>query len=334
MMWILATADMDKSGMELVKENNGDLLYYALGKRKDISSRDSIQPDPNGKRHPSNAETTFSSDREATFFPGKDTTFPSGGHCRKQICVNEEVTKKVKRSPLGRPPTNEEKEVKPWNSFHPDMGALQRRKHERAYYPDEPVSDSKEERFRDVLDIVEEYGHIHKTCNVPRGMVCFLKDNVQISLGHWVHNMRKEKKLGKMTIYRQQHFQRLVDSGLFNWSMQKFKIGLLLTTDDDMWEDKFRLMLKYGDEHDGNCNVPRPYVCTSSYGYEVNLGVWLLKQKSRKESGILRPDRMARLQALVDAGKFRWGKPRRKYGQFRRAETDAYSSDNSEQIML
>lgn len=227
-----------------------------------------------------------------------------------------------------------ETEVKPWNIYTPDEAALKKRKEERTFLDGEPIRPPKEEKFRDILDVLEEYGIAHGTCNAPRGMMCKLPDGSLIGLGAWVHNMRKDQKTGRIARHRLYYLQKLVDKGLLCWTMEKFNIGLLLTTDDDAWEEKFGLMLKYGDEHGGDCNVPRPYICVGKDGYEITLGVWLLKQKARKESGILRQDRFERLQALVDAGRFKWGVPRRKYGQDkkRKNENNGVSSAESDGV--
>ena len=64
--------------------------------------------------------------------------------------------------------------------------------------------------------------------------------------------------------------------------------------------------MRYGDEHDGDCNVPWSVLCHSENGLEVKLRSWLNHQRQFYKKDTLRADKRARLQELVDGSQLNW----------------------------
>mmetsp|Transcript_32226 Transcript_32226/g.32851 ORF Transcript_32226/g.32851 Transcript_32226/m.32851 type:complete len:509 (-) Transcript_32226:88-1614(-) len=155
------------------------------------------------------------------------------------------------------------------------------------------------ERYEAMLRYGEEHGG---NCNVTQSTIVTLPDGTVARLGTWLHAQRSKKKRGVLVKDQEEKLQALVDAGNLAWVLD----GGQVVTDDAMWIRKFKLVLRYGDEHDGNCNVPSAYVCCTEDGKEVKLGAWLHDQREKKRLGKLRPDRLGRLQALVDQEKLKW----------------------------
>jgi hypothetical protein len=185
----------------------------------------------------------------------------------------------------------------------------------------------------------EEYG----TCNVRKRhfFECILPGmgeggsdyEYKGNLGLWLHRQRKAKKgLSKkfLTADREAQLQTLVDKGkiftcmiliILFISMYLF-IGLLLWDASCEkkeksfleWHIHYAALVKYGEEY-GTCNISfkKSYECIlpgmgengSDYKYKGNLGLWLYTQRQVKKGhrGVLRHEREAKLQILVDKGK-------------------------------
>ena len=82
--------------------------------------------------------------------------------------------------------------------------------------------------------------------------------------------------------------------------------GECRSDEDDKWNAQYEAIMKYGEEHGGDCNVPASFRCRLGDGNEVNLGLWLSNQRYLKRQDTLRSDRQTKLQWLVDEGKFNW----------------------------
>ncbi len=70
------------------------------------------------------------------------------------------------------------------------------------------------------------------------------------ALGGWLNTQRKmhkgtSKAKRRLLPEREARLQALVDKGMLLWDPYQ-----------DMWEEKFNMLLKYGEEH-GTCNVPQ-----------------------------------------------------------------------------
>ena len=72
------------------------------------------------------------------------------------------------------------------------------------------------------------------------------------------------------------------------------------------WSFKYDLLLRYGEEHSGDCNVPLSHSCVLGNGRELWLGVWLNKQRQKMTATTLKPKRITALQQLVDEGRLSW----------------------------
>lgn len=161
-----------------------------------------------------------------------------------------------------------------------------------------------------MFDALVQYGEEHDgNCNVPQKYSINLPDGTCLRLGNWLHNQRQFKK-GVGVGLREDHenrLQDLVDQGKLLWSFLNVE---QLTSDDIKWEAMYKTVVQYGQNNDGNCNVPKSFSCVMSDGSDkvVKLGAWLSKQRQHKKGkgGTLRADREARLQELVDLGSFVW----------------------------
>eukprot|EP00607_Mallomonas_marina_P011040 CAMPEP_0182424144 /NCGR_PEP_ID=MMETSP1167-20130531/10300_1 /TAXON_ID=2988 /ORGANISM="Mallomonas Sp, Strain CCMP3275" /LENGTH=689 /DNA_ID=CAMNT_0024603713 /DNA_START=93 /DNA_END=2162 /DNA_ORIENTATION=- len=192
------------------------------------------------------------------------------------------------------------------NSFCPEQAELDKLKAERTYMSEGALDEEWDSRF----DLMLAYGNAVGTCNVPWGCIVRLPNQTEVRLGYWLHEQRQNHKKFKLRVDREKRLQALVDQNKLAWVMDGTRARSLVVTDDAGWDLQYDLLLKYGEEHDGNCNVPWGYSCPSpdGSGVDVKLGYWLKAQRSNRKNGKLRPDRLARLQPLVDAGKLRWSK--------------------------
>lgn len=159
-------------------------------------------------------------------------------------------------------------------------------------------SESKDDVWDYYYDRLVEYGEQNSTCNVPFQFEMSVSDDnggaKTIKLGLWLYTQRQNWKKGKLDLRRQSKLQALVDSGKLQWEIRPL-------SHDDSWATKFNALLEYEKVH-GHCNVPFYYEDSSM----MKLGKWLDKQRQLFKIGSLAPDRLARLQALVDSGKLKW----------------------------
>lgn len=79
---------------------------------------------------------------------------------------------------------------------------------------------------------------------------------------------------------------------------------------DYIWNTNYDAMILYCEEK-GHCNIPRTLECKMPDGTIVKLGLWLSNQRARKKISKMRPDRLERMQQLVDEGKLDWYLDRR-----------------------
>ena len=150
-------------------------------------------------------------------------------------------------------------------------------------------------RYEALVKYGEEYAG---DCNVPQSFRCKLGDGNEVVLGLWLNNQRYLKKQDSLRSDRQTKLQQLVDEGKLDWSIGR--------TDDNTWNAKYNALVKYGNKHGGNCNVPISYKCKLKDGKEVMLGRWLHRQRQYKKYSQLNGTRLTKLQQLVDAGKLDW----------------------------
>jgi superfamily II DNA or RNA helicase len=137
-----------------------------------------------------------------------------------------------------------------------------------------------EDRYQELIEFKEKHGH----CNVP-----FEYKEVS-KLGKFVNAMRSHKTAGTLS---QERIELLEQIG-FQWSGEVKEAFFT-----DKWEDSY-LQLLYFKEENGHCNVP--------YDYPDNpqLGKWVSRQRQRKKSGKLLPER----ERLLEEIGFNWGNER------------------------
>eukprot|EP01042_Synura_sphagnicola_P009149 gene9149-biopygen9530 len=150
-------------------------------------------------------------------------------------------------------------------------------------------------------DILEEYWRLFGTCNCPAGTVCVLPGGREVNIGKWLDNQRQKKRGTRgrgiyQTTEREARLQALVDEGKLIWDMSLH--------DDARWDVMYNSLVDYGTRN-GTCNVPQSKSSVLPDGSSVNLGEWVDNQRQRKDT-TMKPERRARLQALVDQGLFKW----------------------------
>lgn len=153
-------------------------------------------------------------------------------------------------------------------------------------------------------DLLEEYSRQFGSCNIPRSVTCNTFEGETINIGRWLDNQRTAKTAKKLLPEREVRLQRLVDQGLMAWVLDRS----LICTDDGKWDTMFEVLIQYGEDHGGNCNVPFRFTWTLPDNTKVKLGLWLYHQRQYKKGigGKLRPDREKKLQDLVDVGSLKW----------------------------
>ena len=129
----------------------------------------------------------------------------------------------------------------------------------------DPTAEQWEAGFITLLDYVKRHG----TARVP-----FSAEGV----GRWVGLQRANKLSGKLDAGRQRRLQELPG---WTWAAQK-----------EQWEEAFDQLQDYVRQH-GHARVPSSYVFRG-----IELGRWVLKQRTRYGKGSLDSDRQHRLEQL------------------------------------
>ena len=128
-----------------------------------------------------------------------------------------------------------------------------------------------EEMLLELVAFKKLYGH----CNVPRH-----SSPENLKLAGWVRRLREQKAKGKLS---QAHIKRLEDID-FIWRRQ-----------DAAWENMYNLLLIYRGIF-GACNVPW------LWEEDPQLANWVFKQRIRKNRGLLKTERIERLNKIG----FKW----------------------------
>ena len=149
-----------------------------------------------------------------------------------------------------------------------------------------------------MLEHLEKYG----TCNVPQKRTVRIDEFNVVKLGSWLNHQRAH--MGQLEPDRLARLQKLVDEGKLSWYLDRYESR----RDDAKWDLMYKLMLKYGEEHNGNCNVPSTYSTTLPDGSIYKLGSWLNSQKGYYKTGdsSLTPDRIAKLEKLLNEGRLKF----------------------------
>lgn len=140
------------------------------------------------------------------------------------------------------------------------------------------------------LEELKAFKEIHGHANVPT----ISKENP--SLGHWVHDQRKQYRLfqeNKQTAMTPERIRLLEDVG-FKWALQRH-------TAMKSWNERFEELKKYKAEK-GDCNVP------IRYKENPSLGQWVSTQRQEygaKIKGRRSNTTQERIKALEEIG-FQW----------------------------
>lgn len=136
-----------------------------------------------------------------------------------------------------------------------------------------------------------------------------LDRQTELQFDSWQGLQRKLRRAKKLNPECESKLNEMVTKGKFVWSLG------LDRTDDKNWDYRYSLLVAYGEEHNGDCNVPTGYVSkiaheksdsSETFIEEIRLGMWLSRQRTGRAKGELREDRRERLQKLVDEGKLLW----------------------------
>ncbi|KAL7541910.1 hypothetical protein ACHAXR_011358, partial [Thalassiosira sp. AJA248-18] len=117
---------------------------------------------------------------------------------------------------------------------------------------------------------LQRYKKEHGNCLVPN------KYSDDPKLGRWVHNQRRDAKLGEMTDNRIARLQ---------------SIGFIFNLLEYIWDEQFAALQRYKNEH-GHCLVP------AKYSEDPQLGNWVIKQRANAKAGTLTDDRLKRLECI------------------------------------
>ena len=166
------------------------------------------------------------------------------------------------------------------------------------------------------FEAVKEYVAIHGNSNIQTNYECSLP-NVEgkCKLGIWLNRQKFNKKSGVLRDDRFALLDQLVQEGKLSWpgdtpgvagepvevpagpNSIPYNIGV---SDDAAWIQKVNLLKSLS--RDGNSNITSSYVSSLTDGTTVRLGLWLKKQRQMRKGGMLKPNREAILQLMVDEG--------------------------------
>ncbi len=107
-----------------------------------------------------------------------------------------------------------------------------------------------------------------------------------VNLGYWVVKQRKDYKKKKLI----QERIDLLDEIKMVWNLKGYTKDS--TTNDAIWEEKYKLAKEYYEEH-GNLLVPQWYKVNG-----VNLGHWISSQRELYKAGLLSKERIKKLEDI------------------------------------
>ena len=168
------------------------------------------------------------------------------------------------------------------------------------------------------FEACKEYIAINGNSNIQTNYECLLPGiEGKCKLGIWLNRQKFNKKSNVLRDDRFQMLDQLVQEGKLTWPGEQataapvdaapentdvgvnhtYSIGI---TDDAAWIQKVNLLKSLS--RDGNSNITSSYVSALSDGTTVRLGLWLKKQRQMRKGGMLKPNREAILQQMVDEG--------------------------------
>ena len=174
------------------------------------------------------------------------------------------------------------------------------------------------------FEAVKEYVALNGNSNIQTNYECSLPGvDGKCKLGIWLNRQKFNKKSGVLRDDRFVLLDSLVQEGKLFWpgdnqaqlpgeviegNVQStsgnvdtitpaYNVGV---SDDAAWIQKVNLLKSLS--RDGNSNITSSYVTSLSDGSTVRLGLWLKKQRQMRKGGMLKPNREAILQQMVDEG--------------------------------
>jgi len=163
------------------------------------------------------------------------------------------------------------------------------------------IASPDDEKWTLMYSSLLKYGQVHGHCNVPYSHSCTLVDGSLVKLGAWLRKQREQKKKGSLRPDRDENLAILVNANILRMPSQQ-------ATEDDQWATMMDALEGYGAKH-GHCNVSQCHKYKLEDGSVVWLGAWLQKQRELRRKGILKPDRLDQLQALVEENMLLWDPP-------------------------
>jgi len=154
----------------------------------------------------------------------------------------------------------------------------------------------REERWDRNYELLLAYEERKGTCNVPSSWKEISATGEVVKLGMWLSTQRSIRDT-TLTQKRKDKLQALVDTGRLLWNMQ---VSPVMET----WDRNYELLLEYG-KREGTYNVPSRWKEILPTGEVVNLGMWLIAQRSVRHT-TLTQKRKNKLQALVNTGMLLW----------------------------
>eukprot|EP01035_Chromulina_nebulosa_P019798 gene19798-25740_t len=156
-------------------------------------------------------------------------------------------------------------------------------------------SNMHEHRWEKMFELLLQAESVIGTCKVPLSYEVTMPDGSVCKLGLWLGTQRQLYRKSNLRKDKFERLQALVDMGKLEWGEVK------ATSDDMRWNKTFDYLIKYG-EANGHCNVPERFNITLDNGETIKLGRWLDRQRGHMRRNKVRPDRLQRLQILIDRG--------------------------------
>jgi len=134
-----------------------------------------------------------------------------------------------------------------------------------------------------------------------------INKNDSVQLGAWLATQRREHLNLRMKSDRLALMQKLVDTGMLEWSPLNHS-----KQSEQTWPLMYECLKMYCKERQAEhpgvevSSIPENRKWHHPNGIEVGLGRWMHTQNKQRRADKLRPDRLVLMEELVDAKLFRW----------------------------
>ena len=130
--------------------------------------------------------------------------------------------------------------------------------------------DRHKDRWESLYCELIEFKEVHSHCNVPDSW----PENLR--LARWVMTQRQMYRKRKLSQDRNQWLEA---------------IGFIWCRQEHVWNEMYQRLVRYKQVH-GNCNVP------SEWKEDPQLGSWVVKQRYRRNKGLLKEERIRKLDKV------------------------------------